>query len=149
MKDLRGQRFGKLIVVQPAGTSKSGDLYWLCVCDCGTYTTIVRPSRNKSCGCARPESNRILHTIHGLGRTPEYHAFNLARYRCTDPDNVRYHIYGGRGIQFKFESFSDFLMDVGFKPEPKRLYSIDRIDNDGHYEPGNVRWATAPEQRRN
>jgi hypothetical protein len=85
-------------------------------------------------------------------RTPEYVAWDAMIQRCTNPNDTRYADYGGRGITVHSawrESFLIFLGDVGVKPEPKSQYSIDRIDNDRGYEPGNVRWATRSEQQRN
>lgn len=71
--------------------------------------------------------------------TPEYGAFSGAKQRCTNPKNKSYIHYGGRGIEFRFKSFSQFLKHVGKKPSPK--HSLDRVKNDGHYEVGNVRWS--------
>lgn len=77
----------------------------------------------------------------------EYRAYAGAIRRCTDPDDKAWENYGGRGIMFLFVSFEEFFHELGRKPTPQ--HSLDRIENDGHYEPGNVRWATAKEQRAN
>jgi hypothetical protein len=77
----------------------------------------------------------------------EYSRYTAARNRCNNPKNPQYEYYGGRGIEFRFESFEQFLAEVGRRPSPN--YSIDRINNDGHYEPGNVRWASRSEQAYN
>src|SRR6267143_733283 len=78
----------------------------------------------------------------------EYLAFQNAKYRCTNPDNNSYENYGGRGIEFRFSSFAEFFAEVGSRPSPE--HSIDRFpDNDGHYEKGNVRWATIHQQLNN
>lgn len=79
--------------------------------------------------------------------TPEYQAYRNANARCVSPTFIHFHRYGGRGIEFRFKSVEDFIAEVGRRPSPK--HSLDRIDNDGHYEKGNVRWATAKEQHRN
>jgi hypothetical protein len=84
--------------------------------------------------------------------TPEYAAYCQAKNRCTNPNHPRYKDYGGRDIRFLFTSFGQFLAEVGLRPEGRfpsgrPLYSLHRIDNDGNYEPGNVRWATAKEQQ--
>lgn len=79
--------------------------------------------------------------------TPEYSTYRNARSRCRNPNAPNYAYYGGRGIEFRFESFEQFFAELGPKPSPK--HSIERIKNDRHYEPGNVRWATRTEQTRN
>jgi hypothetical protein len=77
---------------------------------------------------------------------PEYKAYNNAKQRCTNPRHRSWKNYGGRGIKFLFVSFEQFLAEVGLKPKSKRRYSLDRVHNEGNYEPGNVRWATDEEQ---
>jgi hypothetical protein len=79
--------------------------------------------------------------------TVEYMAYNNAKQRCTNPNSHQYYDYGGRGIQFLFTSFDQFLEDIGLKPSPD--LTLDRKNNDGNYEPGNVRWATRIQQRKN
>lgn len=79
-------------------------------------------------------------------RYPEHNAFYNARRRCTEVTNREYARYGGRGIKFLFKSFPEFLAHIGRRPDG---YTLDRINNDGHYEPGNVRWATPSEQAYN
>jgi hypothetical protein len=82
-------------------------------------------------------------------RQPEYFAWNSMRNRCHNPNNPSYHNYGGRGIGVcdEWASYDQFLADVGRRPSEK--HTLDRINNDGHYEPSNVRWATRSEQSRN
>ena len=84
-----------------------------------------------------------------MSKSPEHNSFRGAKDRCTNPNGPEWEHYGGRGIEFRFSSFEEFFAEVGPKPEPKRAYSIDRIDKDGHYEPGNVRWATRKQQNAN
>jgi hypothetical protein len=81
--------------------------------------------------------------------TPEFQAWKKARARCQTPSDARYASYGGRGIRVcdRWQKYENFLADMGRRPSP--LHSLDRIDNDGNYEPGNCRWATASEQQRN
>ena len=99
-----------------------------------------------SCGCY----NRERRVKHGLATTPEYKAWLSARSRCTNPDKRDYHRYGGRGIVMAdewMEDFTAFLSHVGTRPTPE--HSLDRIDVNGGYVPGNVRWATRFEQASN
>lgn len=84
---------------------------------------------------------------HGMSGTPEYIAYIDAKCRCKNSTNQRYPWYGARGVEFKFESFEDFIREIGFRPSD--THSLDRIDNAGHYESGNIRWATKYEQIHN
>ena len=77
----------------------------------------------------------------------EHNAYNNAKKRCTNPKDRKYRIYGARGIEFRFSSFAEFFELLGKKPTP--AHQLDRIDNNGHYEPGNVRWVTRKENQRN
>jgi len=90
-----------------------------------------------------------MRLTHGERRplTPEYRAWRNARNRCLNPRSARFKDWGGRGIKFLFNSYKEFLADVGRRPSPKHM--LDRIDNDGHYEPGNMRWTTASESGKN
>ena len=153
--DITGQKSGRLTAVWPIGRNQGGHLVWLCFCDCGSFRPIIgehfRDRHTQSCGCLRREisarrSTRQF-TTHGRTGTPEHRCFTAAKNRCRNPRNKDFAYYGGRGIKFKFASFEQFLSEVGPKPAPR--YSIERINNDGNYEPGNVRWATLSEQNKN
>jgi hypothetical protein len=162
--DRTGQRYGRLVVAAYDHTSARGRSYWQCICDCGTMT-VVQGDRleagTQSCGCLhRERAAESLSAIarrkqgpannnyqHGYSRAPTGRAYYKAKARCTDPNGPYYANYGGRGIEFRFSSFAEFLAEVGERPDG--MTSLDRIDNDGHYEPGNVRWATAKEQANN
>jgi hypothetical protein len=155
--NLIGQRYGKLVVVKQADNyvSPGGKRArrWACVCDCGGKTTVstndLRSGNTKSCGCRRREAC-IERSKHGHARrgrhTREYASYQMAKDRCTNQNCKRFDDYGGRGIDFCYTSFEEFLDDLGERPPSTTL---DRIDNDGDYEPGNCRWATLKEQRAN
>ncbi len=156
--DLQGESFGRLRVLDRLGRTACGGARWLCLCACGRLhvaaSTDLRRGVVRSCGCATSEFIAEAKTTHGHTRagavTPEYSAWRLMLSRCRQETNVNFRYYGGRGIRVCEEwqrSFEQFLADVGPKPSPE--YSIDRVDFNGHYEPGNVRWATRAEQARN
>lgn len=130
-----------------------------CRCRCGTERSGVivwnlRRGISKSCGCLAQERRRAAKTIHGCsragGHTKEYRAWQAAKNRCFNPRATGAHLYGGRGIRMCDEWLNDFpafLAHIG--PAPSRGHSVDRIDVNGNYEPGNVRWATRKEQNEN
>lgn len=124
------------------------------LCECGTVKTLrvhsVVDGNTKSCGCRKTAATKRTFTTHGKTRTPEYRAFHEMRKRCLNPNSRAYDRYGGRGITICgrwLNSFEAFLEDTGERPSPE--HSLDRIDNNGNYEPGNVRWATASTQGNN
>ena len=150
--DLTGQRFGRLVVVQRQGVNHRQQVLWECLCDCGVTTVIVSPRRgySRSCGCLRREVVGKNSTTHGHFKgnnagSPTYRSYVAAKNRCTNPQSKDWPNYGGRGIKFLFYSFPQWLKELGERPDGT---TVDRIDNDGNYEPGNVRWATAETQVR-
>jgi len=84
---------------------------------------------------------------HGMSFSPEYHAYQMAKYRCTNPESECWKDYGARGIRFRFTSFAQWFAELGLRPTQQ--HSVDRKDVNGHYAPGNVRWATRTEQELN
>jgi NTP pyrophosphatase (non-canonical NTP hydrolase) len=141
-----GKKFEQLLVLRKAPDASPPR--WECLCDCGNIVSVptnnLRSGNTKSCGCGQPR------TKHGGSGTAEFKAWASAKGRCFNPQNSAYRYYGGRGITVCdrwASSFQDFLKDVGLKPAPE--YSLDRINPDGNYEPGNVRWATPTEQIEN
>jgi hypothetical protein len=158
--DISGLRFGRLTAlhIDPLrGTNR----HWVCACECGNRATVqisrLRSGKTKSCGCLRSE---VLRAICGKARrrhghasnwekTSEYHSWQAMWRRCTNPKHKSYADYGGRGIRVcdRWKDFSKFLEDMGLKPG--RGFSIDRIENQGNYEPGNCKWSTPKQQAGN
>lgn len=149
-----GQVHGHFRIVQRVRdantTSPNLRRRWRVECECGTRLTIpeyymTRKNPKTHCGC----KDKTLKTI----QFQEYRIWYMMRVRCTDPRHEAFKHYGGRGISvcpqwYDWETgFEQFFKDVGPRPTPK--HTIDRINNDGNYEPGNIRWATAKEQRAN
>lgn len=159
VKDLTGARVGRLQVLRCAGRNRQGNYQWVCQCDCGRQVTVsgghlTRSVPTLSCGCLAVDTARRTKTKHGhaaSGReTPEYLTWRAMLQRCYCRTHHAFDQYGGRGIGVCSRwrrSFEAFLADMGRKPGP--TYSIDRIENDRGYEPGNCRWATKTEQARN
>ena len=159
LKDLTGQRFGLLVVRRRAPqNTNTGRPLWECSCDCGR-TSLVRTSdlqggKQTSCGCRKDQLTAARNTKHGLAKRghlpPEYATWQNMKRRCLDPTHDAYGYYGGRGIRIApqwLDDFEQFFRDLGPRPTPG--HSLDRRDVNGHYEPGNCRWATRKEQRAN
>lgn len=151
-RDLTGKRFGKLVVLR--SSHSDGKAIWeVCLCDCGKEHLVRRGNLEstpgtRSCGCSL--LGNAKHLTHGRTRTPEWNAWTHMRQRCSNPNDKSYKNYGGRGITVctKWNNdFSAFFADMGGKPSDQ--HSIDRINNDGHYEPSNCRWATVKQQANN
>ncbi len=147
--ELVGQTYYRLTVVSRAENSKRGQRRWLCKCECGNDVTVLgtqlRNGHTKSCGCL----SRDRVTKHGLCKSSEYIIWQQMKERCYNVKKESHKRYGARGITVCDrwrESFENFLADMG--PRPAGM-SLDRIDNNGNYEPGNCRWADNETQYRN
>jgi hypothetical protein len=155
--DLTGKRFGRILVLSGVPSVPGKNKKWVCVCDCGTEKTItgqsLRDGKTISCGCFHREmvarNAAINNRTHGRSRTYIYAVWRGMMVRCHKPTATSYPNYGARGIVVceRWHKFENFLADIGERPSSN--HSLDRIDNDGNYEPGNCRWATQEEQLNN
>lgn len=156
VKDLTGKRFGRLTAMEFV-CRHNGQSRWLCRCDCGedivvASSELTRRTRasTQSCGCLKRELTIRRFTRHGMANSKEYRSWQQMIKRCYDKKKQGYERYGGRGITVCDRwrtSIEEFLKDMG--PKPSINHSIERINNDGNYEPGNCVWATSSEQARN
>lgn len=152
-KPLAGIKFHRLTAIKIVGY-RSGNAIWKCLCDCKKTCRVEAYSlisgHTKSCGCWSTEVKTRRFTVHGGSFTPEHWAWIQARARCFSKNHRWYHRYGGRGITMCEEwrnDFTRFLNDMGLRPS--KNHSLDRINNEGDYEPGNCRWATRRQQNIN
>ena len=156
--DLTGQRFERLFVIKQVGVSKDGQKTYLCRCDCGNEKIIksgsLRSGGTKSCGCYNADRIRKRNkrnSKHGGCGSRLYGIWMDMRTRCRFKKSINWHLYGGRGIkvcnewQNDFSAFRDWALLNGYEDG----LQIDRIDNDGNYEPDNCKWSTVSEQGNN
>lgn len=155
LKNLVGQKFGRLTVLEYA-ERKNNRWYFKCQCDCGNICIVCGEDlkkNTKSCGCLQKEKTAERSTIHGMSGTRIYRIWKGIKSRCLNSNTPNYNNYGGRGITVfskwinDFQAFFDYVSKLPHFG--KEGYTLDRINNDGNYEPENVRWATKKEQARN
>lgn len=155
--DLAGQVFGRLTAIEPVSSAYGKGVTWLCRCACGNTLNVLasglRSGNSRSCGCFQRDRASQTKTEHGLSNHPLYRLRGDIIKRCTNPKANNFKNYGGRGIKLydewrhNFQAFFDYVSKLEHYGE--KGYTFDRINNDGNYEPGNVRWATRIQQSHN
>lgn len=160
LKDLTGQRFGRLTVIERAGSDKQKRATWRCRCDCGGETVVASSylinGDVRSCGCSKSDRMIEHNTKHGKAGTRLYGVWGNMVQRCTDPKHKHYCRYGGRGITVcdewrnSFQAFYEWAMASGYDENaPRGQCTLDRIDNEMGYTPNNCRWVDMVTQRHN
>jgi hypothetical protein len=148
-EDLSQKRFGKLLVIEYDGQNGRRRTIWKCQCDCGNIVSVsachLKSGHTKSCGCVKKEISSQINYKNGLSQTRLWRAYRNMLNRCYYKKYNEYHLYGGRGIsvcdewnnkECGFINFCDWALSNGYTEE----LTLDRVDNDGNYEPSNCRW---------
>lgn len=161
IKDRTGQKIGRLTVIELVDRKPNEDVKWLCKCDCGKYVTVSGGNLGRgivSCGCRKKEvlNKNKFRPTHGKSRTRLYGVWGSMVDRCTNPNANEYERYGGRGIKVcdewrnDYETFEAWALENGYDEKSDRAHStLDRIDVNGNYEPGNCRFTSMKMQNRN
>jgi len=153
-ENLTQQRFGRWTVIAFSNSEFKHGKFWLCKCQCGQESVVMqshlKTGKSLSCGCLQREKTTKWKTANGEPLRSERKIWTGIIKRCTDPSNISFKNYGGRGIKICDEWKNDFIAFanyIGKKPSPK--HEIDRINNNGNYEPGNIQWSTRSRNSRN
>lgn len=147
-----GKKYGRLTPLKRVPRKTRGPVWYRCICDCGTRKNIrgfsLTRGNTRSCGCLQIELTIKRSFAHGKCATSAYRVWMNMKRRCFDPRCEAFKYYGARGITVckRWLSFPNFYKDMGDRPKDR---SLDRINNDGNYEPSNCRWATHREQHMN
>jgi hypothetical protein len=150
--DLTGAKFNYLTIIKRVD-NLNGNIMWLCRCDCGTEKIIrgshITNHKTLSCGCYKDKNTSIRNTTHGKSNTRIYKSWAHMVARCNNPNDNAYKHYGGRGITVcdEWTTFEGFYKDMG--SSYRDGLTIDRINNNGNYEPSNCKWSTYEEQGNN
>jgi len=150
--DITGQRFERLVALECLGSNNHGKRMWRCLCDCGkeiiTSLGSLKSGHIVSCGCYGKERRKRANTTHDMCKTPEFRAWQTAKGRCLNPSDKSFKRYAPLGFHDDWiDDFIAFFNHIGLRPGPG--YSIDRIDNERGYFPGNIKWSTRKEQNNN
>lgn len=151
-KDITGQRFGRLTVIEPSHKDARGEWHWRCLCDCGNECVAtgnkLRTGHTKSCGCFQQESRGKARITHHMADSRLYVIWLNMRARCKNKNNTSYYRYGGRGISICAEWDKDFagFMRWAIASGYRDGLSIERIDIDDGYKPENCKWIKKKQQ---
>lgn len=154
IKDIKGQRFGRLIALEHVGFSSNRVALWKCRCDCGNIVIVregnLHSGKSQSCRCLNIDRTKETNLRHGMAHTRLYNIWSKMKERCYNPARKAYKNYGGKGVHVcdewrnDFQKFYDWAINNGYKEN----LTIDRINSNGNYEPSNCRWVTLSENTR-